>query len=112
MVVKGFEPELCRAELRYGPEMGRGESFRHVGRLLYDSDAAGTERAKSFEHVRREMLASCWKDGGTDEQGRHQHMFTFDRHPEVFAPLGGVHAWRTMLARVGQSPPFGAAKTD
>ena len=110
MVVKVFEPEKCRAELRYGEEMGRGKCFRDVARLIYDSDAAGTELAKSYEHVRREMVASCWQDGGLDENGRHQHKFTFDRHPEAFAPLGGVHVWRTMLARVGQSPPFGAAQ--
>ena len=106
MISKMFNPEHCRAELRYGPEFGQGARLRAVGKLVYD-DKAAPAGAPTFELVQQQMRASCWQDGGVDDDGRHRHMLTFDRAPEVFGPVGGALPWRMMLRTVSQTPPFG-----
>ena len=104
MLVKGFNPELCHAEVRYGDEMGAAAGFRAVAASVYDGDTA-----PSFASARREAEAACWHDGGIDEAtGRQRHLFTVDRKPGAFAAVGGVDPWRTLLQRVGRSGPFAA----
>ena len=82
--------------------MGAGEPFRAVASLVYD--AAGQP---SYESVRREAFASCWRDDGVDERGREIHGFTFDRNAEVFTAVGGPSPWRALLGRLGETGPFG-----
>ena len=59
-------------------------------------------------------VGSSWKEPAPDDddddddepRGRVRHYFTFDRHPEAFEPVGGVFAWRKLMAAVNGSPPF------
>ena len=104
MISKMFNPEVCHAELRYGPTFGQGGCLRAVGGRVYDERKDG---AISYDLVKQQMTAVCWQDGGVDDDGRHRHMFTFDRAPEAFGPVGGALPWKMMLRRVSQSPPFG-----
>jgi hypothetical protein len=116
MLCKMFNPDVCQPHHRYGKEMGVGPPFRARAALVYEGTHGADEPAPpgpSAEVMRRETMESCWRDGGVAEEEededeglvrsrRQVHMVTFDRNAPMFADVGGVGAWRVLLAALGQ----------
>lgn len=98
-LLKAFNPEKCRAELRYGDRAGKGAEFRRVAATVY-ADSRGPGEAEAARRTLRELVG--FSDSGRDEEGKTQHQLTFDRNPAVFAEVGGREAWKELLRAIGK----------
>jgi hypothetical protein len=89
MLDRGFNPERCGAQHRYGEAAG-GEAMRKLSAIVYDASA------EPVEALRGAILAACWGDDQRDAEGFVVHRFSFDAGDEagIFADVGGVQLWR------------------
>ena len=90
MLHKGFHPEQCGADRRYG-EAAAGVAMRRVGAMVYSS-------VERVDALRSFVFSSCWGDDANDDDGAVLHRFSFESGADagIFADVGGVQLWRVL----------------